>query len=258
MRPVKTFGILFLIFIASLPGTPELNAQPSLFASAVYKSPAGDSLPYRLLIPDGNRSRKYPLVVFLHGSGERGTDNDAQLKWGVPNFATDYNLKMHPAIVIAPQCPPNQRWSNTEDKPGGMRLLPEPSRPGALVIELIREAVRRMPVDTSRIYITGLSMGGYGTFDLLARYPELFAAALPVCGAGDAATAPRMAKVPMWIVTGAEDPAVAPEATHAMFEALMKAGAKPGYTQYPEVGHFSWIHAYSDPLILEWLFRQRK
>lgn len=233
-------------------------AQPSLFSPAIYKSKSGDSLQYRMLFPDANRNRKFPLVIFLHGSGERGADNEAQLKWGVHQFATDQQLKMHPAIVIAPQCPTGQTWANLDNSNNQLRMRPTPSRPGALVMELIEEAIAKLPIDTNRIYITGLSMGGYGTFDLVARYPGKFAAALPVCGAGDAGSAAVMAKVPMWIVTGAEDPAVAPELTHQMFTALTAAGARPGYTQYPEVGHFSWIHAYSDEVIMEWLFRQRK
>jgi predicted peptidase len=251
--------LLAVIFCAALFNAlaSGVFAQANLFASASYKSKAGDSLRYRLLVPDANASRKLPLVIFLHGSGERGTDNEAQLKWGVLNFASDYNMKMHPAFVLAPQCPPNQGWANI-DREDQMTMKPEPSRPMALLAELIQETIKKLPVDTNRIYITGLSMGGYGTFDIVARYPNLFAAALPVCGAGDVRTAAAMARVPMWIITGAEDPAVSPAQTHNMFKALTDAGARPGYTQYPEVGHFSWIHAYSDPLVLEWLFRQRK
>ena len=213
-----------------------------------------------ILFPDANRQRKYPLVIFLHGSGERGSDNDAQLKWGVMNFATDQNMMAHPAIVIAPQCPEHQTWSSvTPDKDRkGMTLNAEASKPMRLLIGLVRQLETTMPVDTNRIYITGLSMGGYGTYDALERYPNLFAAAVPVCGAGDTARAASIAHVPMWIYLGAEDPAVNPLYGLAMFEALTNAGAHPGFTQYPEVGHFSWLGAYSDPLMMEWLFRQHK
>ncbi len=233
-------------------------AQAELFSPFVFEGKRGDSLGCRLLIPDANTMRKLPLVIFLHGSGERGSDNKAQLKWGVQSFATTQQMKLNPAIVVAPQCPAGQSWSNEDETGDKITIRKEPSAAGALVMELIDSLIKRLPVDTNRIYITGLSMGGFGTFDLVARYPHRFAAALPVCGAGDPATAPAMAKVPMWIVTGAEDPAVSPEMTHRMFVALRAAGARPGYTEYPEVGHFSWIHAYSDELILQWLFRQRK
>jgi predicted peptidase len=235
------------------------QAQPSRFSRETYVE-NGDTLRYRLLFPDANRQRKYPLVIFLHGSGERGNDNDAQLKWGVMNFATDQNMIAHPAIVIAPQCPAGQQWSNsTPDKDRKKWLLnPEPSRSMHLLIELIHKLDTSMPIDTNRIYITGLSMGGYGTFDALERYPKLFAAAVPVCGAGDTTRAASIAHIPMWIYLGAEDPAVPPANSLYMLEALTNAGAHPGFTQYPEVGHFSWLGAYSDPLMMEWLFRQHK
>ena len=115
-----------------------------------------------------------------------------------------------------------------------------------------------MPVDTNRIYITGLSMGGFGTFDAIERYPHLFAAAVPVCGGGDVSLAASIAHIPIWIFHGSEDAAVNPMISSDMLDALLKAGAHPGFTQYPEVGHFSWVEAYSDPLMMEWLFRQRK
>jgi predicted peptidase len=235
------------------------QAQPSRFSREKFIE-QGDTLQYRLLFPDADRLRKYPLVIFLHGSGERGSDNDAQLKWGVMNFATDQNMLAHPAIVIAPQCPERQQWSNlmSDIERKKWTLNAEPSKSMHLLIDLIHQLETTMPIDTNRIYITGLSMGGYGTFDALERYPHLFAAAVPVCGAGDTSRASSIAHIPMWIYLGAEDPAVNPLNSLAMFEALTNAGAHPGFTQYPEVGHFSWLGAYSDPLMMEWLFRQHR
>ena len=127
-----------------------------------------------------------------------------------------------------------------------------------LVIELIHKTIKDYPIDTNRIYITGLSMGGYGTYDAMIRNPELFAAAVPVCGGADTSKAASIAHIPMWIFHGAEDPSVSSQFSINMVEALEKAGAHPGFTLYPEVGHFSWLHAYSDPLMMEWLFRQHK
>ena len=203
--------------------------------------------------------RKYPLVIFLHGSGERGNDNEAQLKWGVMNFATDQNMALHPAIVIAPQCPANMDWSHFASGKGTqITLQPTPSKPMELLMELIHQAIKNLPVDTNRIYITGLSMGGFGTYDAIERYPHLFAAAVPVCGGGDVSRAATIAHIPMWIFLGSEDAAVNPLYAFEMLQALTKAGAHPGFTQYPEVGHFSWLGAYSDPHMMEWLFRQHK
>ena len=220
----------------------------------------GDTLNYRQLYPDSDTLRKYPLVIFLHGSGERGSDNEAQLKWGVMNFAADQNMMLHPALVIAPQCPEKISWSNFSHEKNSteMHLQSTPTRPMELLIGLIHQLIKTMPVDSNRIYITGLSMGGYGTYDAIERYPNLFAAAVPVCGGGDVSKASSIKHIPIWIVHGAEDPAVNPLYSLDMLQALTKAGAHPGFTQYPEVGHFSWLGAYSDPLIMEWLFRQHK
>jgi predicted peptidase len=238
---------------------PAFAQQPSLFEARKYTNGKGDTLNYRSLYPDSDTFRKYPLVIFLHGSGERGTDNTAQLKWGVSNFATDRNMKLHPCVLIAPQCPPGATWSNTSFSPNyEISLLPTPSKPMQLLIELIQQVKKTFPVDTNRIYITGMSMGGYGTFDALQRYPTLFAAAVPVCGGGDVSKAASIAHIPMWIFGGADDPAVSPVYSINMAAALRKAGARPGLTIYPEVGHFSWIEAYSDEMMMGWLFRQHK
>lgn len=235
-------------------------AQPSRFSREVFVSAKGDSLQYRQLYPDANSLRKFPLVIFLHGSGERGSDNEAQLKWGVMNFATDENMMKYPALVIAPQCPAGMAWSNVERERGntGMKLKDTPSRPMELLRMLIDTLKTKLPVDPKRIYITGLSMGGFGTYDAIERYPDLFAAAVPVCGGGDTSRAASIAKIPIWIFHGAEDPAVSPIYSLDMMQALTKAGAHPAFTQYPESGHFSWLGAYSDPLMMAWLFRQQK
>src|ERR1051326_5577748 len=230
-------------------------SQSSRFSVEKYID-GKDTLLYRQLFPDSDTFRKYPLVIFLHGSGERGNDNEAQLKWGVNNFATDQNMMLHPALVIAPQCPEKISWSNFNRT--DMKLQPTPAKPMELLIGLIHKLIKTMPVDSNRIYITGLSMGGYGTYDAIERYPHLFAAAIPVCGAGDKSKVSSIVHVPIWIVHGAEDPAVNPKFSLDMLNALTRAGAHPGFTQYPEVGHFSWLGAYSDALIMEWLFSQHK
>jgi predicted peptidase len=236
------------------------TAQPSRFSVQQYINDKGDTLRYRMLTPDYDTLRKYPLVIFLHGAGERGSDNDAQLKWGVQAFATDEMMTMYPAIVIAPQCPVGMAWSNfnRDNTSRNMTLQPTPSKPMELVVALIHEMIKKAPIDTNRIYITGLSMGGFGTFDAIERYPNLFAAAMPVCGGGDASRAASIVHVPIWIVHGSEDGTVNPLNSVDMLQALMNAGAHPGFSMYPETGHFSWLAAYNNKLAIEWMFRQRK
>ena len=134
----------------------------------------------------------------------------------------------------------------------------EPSEPMRLVLELIDAVRKDYPVDPKRIYITGLSMGGFGTWDVLARRPDLFAAAVPICGGADETTAPTMATIPIWAFHGAKDPAVKVSRTRNMIEALKKAGGEPKYTEYPDVGHNSWVPAFKDPEMMKWLFAQKK
>jgi predicted peptidase len=258
MKNLFLYFILFSVFY-TLP-QEQIFSQNSLFSYEKHVGKSMDTLFYRLLFPDYNPERKIPLVVFLHGSGERGHDNEAQLKWGVSEFAHPRLMIQYPAIVVAPQCPDDMRWSNLDEDTitGRLSLRPSPSKTMRQVIELIHQLIQDYPIDTNRIYITGLSMGGYGTYDAIMRYPNLFAAAVPVCGAGDPSRAASIAHIPMWIFHGADDISVSPKYSLDMFAALMKAGARPGFTQYPEVGHFSWLGVYSDPLVIAWLFRQRK
>jgi len=248
---VRTFLILALLTI-----TGNLRAQSELFSYEYYAGGDGDTLLYRQLISDYDTSSVYPMVIFLHGSGERGSDNQAQLKWGVQNFATTEVMKKYRPVVIAPQMRNGERWDNFNDDDLGLNS--DPSRPMQLLKELIDHMVETFPIDQNRIYITGLSMGGFGTYDAIMRYPELFAAAVPVCGAGDPSKAERISHVPIWIFHGALDDVVPVSLAHNMLEALIDAGAKPGYTQYPEAGHFSWVAAYSDDMLMSWLFDQRR
>jgi predicted peptidase len=261
MKNTAIKSILFSLSLFCCISANFTSAQSSSrFSFNRYANGKGDTLNYRMLFPDYDTLRKYPLVIFLHGSGECGNDNEAQLKWGVMNFATDQAMVMHPAFVIAPQCPANQDWSNVyeNEKTREIRLQPSPAKPMALVIELIHQLIKTFSVDTNRIYITGLSMGGHGTYDAIERYPHLFAAAVPVGGGGDVSKAASIAHIPVWIFHGSEDSGVNPLYSLDMIAALTKAGSHAGLTYYPGVGHFSWLAAYSDPLMMEWLFRQHK
>lgn len=245
---MKTLAALFCWLLI---GT--VIAQPSRFEYKLFVS-GKDSLRYRLLYPDNDTNQRYPMVVFLHGSGERGSDNDGQLKWGVINYASDESMKMHPCFVIAPQCPEGERWADFEDTD----KWGDATKSMVLLRELIDWMVKTFNIDTGRIYITGLSMGGYGVYDAIMRYPHLFAAAVPVCGGGDSSKASLIKDLPIWIIHSADDPVVSPDYSLKMLTALEKAGAHPGFTLYPQTGHYVWLQAFSDPLIKEWMFRQHK
>jgi len=218
-----------------------------------------DQLPYRLLCPRvAEPGTRYSLVVFLHGAGERGTDNETQLVHGVPQFLAAENRTKYDYFLIAPQCPPGQRWVEADWGADSHVQPKEPSEPARLTLELIGQAMRELPIDFQRVYLTGLSMGGFGVWDLLARRPDLFAAAAIVCGGADEATAESIRHIPQWVFHGAKDDAVKPERSRRMVAALRKAGGSPRYTEYPNVGHHSWGNAYSDPELFDWLFAQRR
>jgi predicted peptidase len=240
--PFLTLALLLLVPLG-------LVAQPkgdwkALLEKRTFKEGGGE-MPYRLMKPEGYDPKKsYPLVVFLHGAGERGKNNENQLVHGVRDFAKAEHRKKYPCFLIAPQCPAGSFWTKKE--------------PERLVLELIPALRKEFSIDARRIYITGLSMGGYGTWDLLARRPELFAAAVPICGGGNPKMAERFAKVPIWAFHGDKDGAVPVASSREMIAAIEKAGGKPKYTEYKGVGHDSWTQTYRDEKMFAWLFEQKK
>ena len=218
-------------------------------------------LRYQLLAPAAAAGKgKLPLVVFLHGAGERGDDNLAQLKWCVKDFAADTQRAKHPCWVAVPQCPADQQWFPYGSPPQSAPKRPaEPTPSLGAVLELTRSLLANRPIDPARIYLMGLSMGGYGTWDALARAPELFAAAVPICGAADAADAERVKNVPVWAFHGAKDDVVPVQGSRGMVAALKAAGARTvKYTEYPDVGHNSWTPAFKEAELLPWVFAQRR
>ena len=230
------------------------QTDPSkLFDKLLYIN-ENDTLPYRLLKPESSGTQKLPLVIFLHGAGERGIDNEAQIKHIAAVFGNRDNRKNYPCYVLAPQCPENLWWAAHDRNGNKQAIRANPTRPMELVIKLIAEMEKFSAVDPTRIYVTGLSMGGYGTWDLLARFPNRFAAAVPVCGGGVPETAAAFSHVPIWAFHGALDRVVPPRQSRMMVTALQDAGGSPGYTEYPDTGHDSWTLAYADPYLLPWMF----
>jgi predicted peptidase len=218
------------------------------FTREVFRDDRGRTLPYRLLQPPRRApGTAYPLVLFLHGAGEKGDDNERQLTNGVEQFALPDNRKKYPCFVAAPQCPRHQWWGSGD---GGL------AEPMELAFGLLAALEREYPVDPRRRYITGISMGGFGTWDALAARPDYFAAAIPVCGGGEPAHAGRYVNLPLWVFHGARDQVVDVQYSRIMVDALQRAGGAPKYTEYPQGRHDVWNTVYRDPAVLAWLFAQ--
>jgi predicted peptidase len=247
-------GILILLILV-LTGISKgiAQRQPPAFKKLVHVHKR-DSLPYGLLEPMNLvKGQKYPLVIFLHGASERGTDNDKHLKHIQILF--NYNtFNKFPCYVFAPQCPRGEVWSQMMF---GKSFSTTPTRPMELAMQMIEKIAMQYPIDHTRIYITGVSMGGFGTWDLIARLPYRFAAAVPICGGGDPETAAKIKHIPIWAFHGAEDPTVPPESSRKMIHALQDLGALPGYSEFPGIAHSSWHQAYKEPHLMPWLWKQK-
>lgn len=225
-------------------------------------------LPYRILFPlQFDTAKKYPLLIFLHGAYEKGNDNEAQLEIGGNYFLADSNRRNFPAIILFPQCPSNDAWVyfDTEfDSAGHLKraIFPfhkEPTPVTLLVKQLLDSLMTLSFVDTKKIYIGGLSQGGMGVFDIIARYPTVFAAAFSICGAGKVSTAGNFAKqTSIWIFHGADDDIVPVYFSRQFYRKLKKLNADVQYTEYPGVKHNSWVNAFEEKELHPWLFSKSK
>lgn len=229
--------ILCLVAISPLVAEEADNVgtqKPSRFEAKVPVE-----LDYLLYLPkDYEEKDSWPLLLFLHGAGERGDNLELVKKHGPPKLIA--NGHEFPFIVASPQCPKNSRW------------VPTP------LMALISDLESRYKVDSDRIYVTGLSMGGFGTWSLASYAPDRFAAIAPICGGGERWTAKQIAHLPVWTFHGTADRAVPVERTEVMVEALQRAGSNPKLTLYPDVGHDSWTQTYDNPKLYEWLLEQTR
>jgi predicted peptidase len=254
-------SICATIFSSAAIAAETTDVSPlaeSMFIAKSHTASNGDVLLYRFLEPEQLAdNQNYPLVIFLHGAGERGDDNLAQLKHGLSELCTAERRKQFPCFVIAPQCPPGQRWADIDWTKPEVQAPSKISRSLELTFEVVDRLISELPIDPTRIYITGLSMGGYGSWDALSRRPGFFAAAMPICGGGDPATADAIRHIPIACFHGELDKAVSPDKSRKMIEALRKSGATPIYVEYPGVGHDSWTQTYAEDKNWSWLFNQR-
>ena len=247
-----TFGIL-------------LQAQENLIDTSLFEAhryvEGNDTLPYRLY-----RSQKadtmteaLPLVIFLHGAGERGNDNRAQLKHCTRFFLDDTVTSQYPFLLMLPQCPDGRRWVDTDWSLAerSMDSLPTAELQG--VMAMLDSLIACGAVDATRVYICGISMGGYGTWDALQRWPEKFAAAIPICGGGDPSYADAMKDIPIYIFHGLLDGIVMPSRSIHMYDALRDVGNdEVVLVTYPELGHGCWNEAFATPGLFRWLFGKNR
>ena len=224
---------------------------------------SGEKILYRYLAPENpQQGKKYPLVIFLHGSGERGNDNQAQLFHGSGQFLNPVNREKYPAYVLFPQCPegvPGAYMPRLETLvPKDMPLDPPQAPIVTLLLELIDSYIARPDVDPRRVYIMGISMGGIATFDIVARYPQKFAAAIPICGSVNPQRLTGTKGVAWRIFHGDSDPSVTVEGSREAYKALRKAGLDVEYIEFAGCTHNSWNPAFNYPDFMKWLFKQKK
>ena len=224
-----------------------------------------DTLLYRILMPENfDKTKTYPVLLFLHGAGERGNDNQAQLIHGGKLFLRPEVRANYPAIVIFPQCPEDSYWSNVKSSMvNGKRNFEfekggKPTSAMKMVMSLM-EQVKDLPyTDNKRIYAGGLSMGGMGTFEILRRMRGEFAAAFAVCGGDNPENVRKYKNIPLWIFHGAKDDVVPPENSQIIADALKAKKADVKFTMYPEANHNSWDQAFAEPELLSWLFSHKR
>ncbi len=212
----------------------EITAEQKAHRFDIHRS-----LDYLLFLPTSyEQLDSHPLIIFLHGAGERGSNIDVVKVHGPPKIAP--TKPAFPFIVLSPQCPAGQRWNAPDVK---------------ALLEHIKENYK---VDRERIYLTGLSMGGFGTWDIASNYPYEFAAIAPVCGGGNPRNTRRMGHIPTWVFHGGKDTVVPISQSEDMVAGMEKAGGTPKFTIYPNAGHDSWTKTYNNPALYRWFLEHKK
>jgi predicted peptidase len=216
--------------------------QKTGFLDKVFQGSDGEAK-YVVFIPhDYNGSKAYPLILFLHGAGETGSDGEKQVKVGL-GPAIKKREKAFEFIAVFPQSQKRNWRANSED--------------GKRALAILDEVQKTYKVDGKRVYLTGLSLGGFGTWSMATAEPQRWAAIVPICGGGNTKDATKIKDIPCWCFHGDADKAVKVEMSRAMIKALKDAGASPRYDEYPGVGHNSWDRAYATPELYEWLLQQK-
>jgi predicted peptidase len=250
MKRANLLGLMFTVMLLMGPTQMERKAMGSDSTnedgqqSKAFKKTITKTLTckYLLFLPEGygEKNKRWPLMLFLHGAGERGEDLNKVKVHGPPKIVA--KQKDFPFIVVSPQCPSGVWWNDKLD----------------VLINLLDDIVANYDVDTERVYLTGLSMGGFGTWALASKYPDRFAAAAPICGGGMRIMAYGLKDVPIWAFHGAKDRVVPVEESKEMVAAVKARGGNAKLTVYPEASHDSWTETYNNPELYEWFLKHRR
>jgi len=233
-------------------------APDQMMRPYAYTNDAGKVLTCRLHSPRfPEAGKKYPLILFLHGSNECGTNNLSQIKMGLPKLLSSLLLQQEQVMVLAPQCSRENWWVKNVSMSADHALAKNIAPSLAAVLELCQHLVETKQADPDRLYITGLSLGGFATWDAIQRYPKMFAAAVPICGNGDIQQVRAIKSMPIWVFHAKDDKHVPVDCSRRMVKKLKAAGAKKvNYTEYESGGHNSWDRAYANKQMIEWLLQQ--
>jgi predicted peptidase len=230
---------LSLLTLSAAHGT---TIEPG-FHDCIFKDADGKEANYAIFVPRSyTRGNPVPTILFLHGAGETGTDGTKQVRIGLGWYVRAHE-ETFPFLVVFPQSQKRTWQADSED---GQRAL-----------AILAEVQKQFTTDPKRLYLTGLSMGGFGTWSMAAKYPDRWAAIVPICGGGNPQSAERIKEIPCWCFHGADDPTVKVEKSREMIEALKAAGAQPRYTEFPGVKHQSWDKAYATDGLFSWLGEQK-
>ena len=242
--------------------TIDTNVLLRMFEPREYESEDDEIMPYRLYVPmDYDATKKYPVLLFLHGAGERGDDNSKQLSLVLHQAFAQKNTPLDQAIIIAPQCPTGQQWVDTPWAKGDYRIDDvRESDAARLALEIFDVVTKEFSTDEKRYYVSGVSMGGFGTWDIIMRHGEMFAGAVPMCGGADSTQAEAVKDIPIWTVHDKNDPTVPHSGTKVMVDAIKAAGGtKIKFDEPTGYGHGVWNYVGRDkPEIYKWLFEQTK
>ena len=260
MRKIVMLTILAAVVLQGFAEDLVLEELSGRTEAKEYHATDGGVFRYRWSEPKAPEvGRTYPLVILMHGAGERGTNNVCQLQWGAKQILDFLDERKEGYFFVAGQVPDGIRWVEVDWGLLAHKIPNRPSETMARQIEFLEKLfAERTEIDRSRVYVTGLSMGGFGTWDILCRRPDWFAAAMPICGGCDVSQAWKLRNIPVWIHHGDKDTVVPTVRSRSMTAALWACEGNVKYTEHLNRGHDSWLSAYGKREFLEWLFSQRK